>query len=150
VPGALELTATTMSSLIFSSPEDVETTFYKAIEKRSLIALMSVWSEDEEIICIHPTGVRLVGFSAIQASWRGILGGPGAEIRCQVISQWQGMMVAVRHMIEYLYAGKEVSGPIQSTHVYLRGSHGWRLVCRHASPAAGPLPEAKNERRVLH
>jgi ketosteroid isomerase-like protein len=139
-----------MSSPIFSTPEDVEAAFYKAIEKRNLTALMAVWAEDEEIVCVHPTGARLVGFAAIQASWRGILGGQRAEIRRQVVTQWQGMMIAARHMIEYLYAGKEASGPIQSTHVYLRGPHGWRLVCRHASPASGPLLAPEKERRVLH
>lgn len=134
----------------FPTPEDAEAAFYQAIAKRNLTALMSVWAEDEEIVCVHPTGAHLVGFAAIQASWRGILSGPRVEIRRQVIAQWQGMMMTVRHMLENLHAGKDVSGPIQATHIYLRGQHGWRLVCRHASPGSNPMLRPEQEHRVLH
>ena len=134
----------------FPTPEDVEAAFYRAIEKRSLTDLMAVWAEDEEIVCVHPTGAHLVGFPAIQASWRGILSAPKAAIRRHVIAQWQGMMMTVRHAIEQIHSGKDISGPIQSTHVYLRGPHGWRLVCRHASPGSSPVLQPEKEHRVLH
>ncbi|MDR1888248.1 MAG: nuclear transport factor 2 family protein [Zoogloeaceae bacterium] len=139
-----------MSNNSFSSPEDVEAAFYKAIEKRNLTALMTVWAEDEEIVCIHPSGAHLVGFAAIQSSWRSILNDPRVEIRHQAIAQWQGMMMVVRHLIEQLHAGRDASGPIQATHVYLRGPHGWRLVCRHASPGSSPILRPEKEYRVLH
>jgi hypothetical protein len=45
----------------FATPEDVETAFYEAIARADLVALMSVWADDEEIVCIHPTGQRLTG-----------------------------------------------------------------------------------------
>jgi hypothetical protein len=45
--------------VIFATPEDVETAFYEAIARADLGALMSVWADDEEIVCIHPTGQRL-------------------------------------------------------------------------------------------
>jgi hypothetical protein len=59
-------------------------------------------------------------------------------------------MMAVRHMVEYLHAGKDMSGPIQATHIYLRGPHGWRLVCRHASPGSGSMLGPEEAHRVLH
>ncbi|MDR1350664.1 MAG: nuclear transport factor 2 family protein [Zoogloeaceae bacterium] len=136
--------------LIHATPEDAESAFYNAIAQRNLNALMNVWAEDEEIVCIHPTGAHLVGFAAIQASWRGILGGAKMEIRRQRVARWNGMLICVHHLIENLYANKEVGGPIQVTHIYLRGPHGWRLTCRHASPGANPMLKPGKMHRVLH
>jgi ketosteroid isomerase-like protein len=138
------------AALIYATPEDVEAAFYNAVARRNLDALMSVWAEDEEIICVHPTGANLVGFAAIQASWRNILGGARMEIRRRHVARWHGMLISVHHLIEHLHANKEISGPIQATHIYLRGPHGWRLTCRHASPGANPMLKPEREHRVLH
>jgi hypothetical protein len=32
--------------------------------------MMAVWSEDEEVVCVHPGSIRLIGLSAIRESWR--------------------------------------------------------------------------------
>ncbi|MDR3159393.1 MAG: nuclear transport factor 2 family protein [Zoogloeaceae bacterium] len=138
------------AALIYPTPEDAETAFYDAIAKRDLNALMNVWAEDDEIICVHPTGTQLLGFAAIQASWRGILGGVRMEIRRQRVARWHSMLISVHHLIERLYANKEVGNPIQATHIYLRGQNGWRLTCRHASPGGAPILKPEKERRVLH
>ena len=50
--------------VVFATPEDVEASFYEAIARADLAALMSVWADDEEIVCIHPTGQRLTGAEA--------------------------------------------------------------------------------------
>ena len=62
-------------STLFTTPEDAEEAFYDAIGRADLDALMNVWAEDEEIVCIHPTGQRLVGARAIRESWRTIFSG---------------------------------------------------------------------------
>ena len=56
----------------FASPADVEAAFYDAIARADLRALMSVWADDEDIVCIRPTGQRLSGTVAIRDSWRGV------------------------------------------------------------------------------
>ena len=38
----------------FNTPEEAEVAFYKAIEQADVIAMMSVWADDEEVICVHP------------------------------------------------------------------------------------------------
>ena len=35
--------------------------FYEAFEARDVEAMMATWAEDEEIVCVHPGGSRLVG-----------------------------------------------------------------------------------------
>ena len=44
-------------------------------------ALMALWADDEEIVCIHPGAPRLVGHAAIRASLEAIFERGGVHIR---------------------------------------------------------------------
>jgi len=134
---------------LFATPEDVESAFYDAIARGDLEALMAVWSEDEEVICTHPTGQQLVGLPTLHESWRQILASTRLQINSSRIAQWQSMLLCVHQITETLQVGQEVTGPLQATHVYIRGPHGWRLVCRHSSAAAEPSV-SESDHRVLH
>ena len=57
---------------ILTTPDDAEEIFYDAIARADLDALMNLWAEDEEIICIHPGGQPLSGHHAIRESWQQI------------------------------------------------------------------------------
>ena len=67
-----------MSSKIFPTAQDAENAFYEALERADLDAMMAVWSEDEEIVCVHPAGQRLAGQAQVREAWRQMFaGGPG-------------------------------------------------------------------------
>ncbi|HPU80470.1 nuclear transport factor 2 family protein [Accumulibacter sp.] len=124
---------------VFATPEDVETAFYEAIARADLAALMSVWADDEEIVCIHPTGQRLTGTDAIRDSWRGIFANnPRLMVRLSRGVRWSGMLLAVHNVVETLYIGDErrPHGPMLATNVFQRGASGWRLLSHHSSTAA--------------
>jgi ketosteroid isomerase-like protein len=55
---------------IFATPQDAETAFYEALERADLDAMMAIWAEDEDVVCTHPGGERLVGFTAVRDAWR--------------------------------------------------------------------------------
>ena len=99
--------------------------------------LMLAWSEDEETVCIHPTGVRLVGNLAIRESWRSIFANASLRVQAEHVVHWQGTVFAIHHLTEVLFVGDDPNphGPLHVTHIYTRGAHGWRLVSRHASAA---------------
>jgi len=129
---------------IFATAEDVENAFYEAIARADLDALMGVWADDEEIVCIHPTGQRLCGVAAIQESWRAIFASnPRLTVRVSRSVRWSGMLLAVHSVVETLYLGNEPTphGPMLSTNVFQRGASGWRLLSHHTS-AAAETPEA--------
>ena len=42
---------------------------------------MAVWAEDEEIVCVHPTGPRLAGLAEVRASWERIFAGGDGHAR---------------------------------------------------------------------
>jgi hypothetical protein len=53
-----------------ASPEDVEHAFYELLLEGDADRLALLWAEDEESVCVHPTGVRLFGEMTIRESWR--------------------------------------------------------------------------------
>lgn len=121
----------------FASPEDVEQAFYEAIIKGDADLLIQLWAEDEETLCVHPTGVRLTGIVPIRESWRNIFVTAQLRVQADQVAHWQCSVLAVHHLTEVLFVGDDPSphGPLHVTHVYSRGAHGWRLVSRHASAA---------------
>ena len=50
---------------IFATPQDVENAFYEALECGDLDLMMSIWADDEEIVCVHPGGSRLLGYASM-------------------------------------------------------------------------------------
>ena len=122
---------------IYASPEDAELAFYESLTKGEADLMMLVWAEDEDTLCVHPTGIRLQGIPAIRESWHGIFANNKIRVDAEQITHWQGSILAIHHLTEVLYVGDDPSphGPLHVTHVYARGAHGWRMVSRHASAA---------------
>lgn len=142
--------------LLHASPDDAEIAFYEALQQGDVEALIAVWSEDEETVCIHPTGVQLVGLGPIRESWRSIFSTTQLRLSSTLVAHWQGMLFAIHHLVETFYLGDNETphGPFLVTHVYSRGAHGWRLITRHAS-TAGETPPFQAEAggqmpRILH
>ena len=51
------------------SSDDIEAAFYEALQRGDIELLMSCWSEDDDIVCVHPGGPRLLGAGAIRAAF---------------------------------------------------------------------------------
>jgi ketosteroid isomerase-like protein len=122
---------------IFPTAQDAENAFYEALERADLEAMMSVWAEDEEIVCVHPTGPRLTGQDEVRESWRQILGGgAGARVQVSLQAQTSGVMFAVHSVLEsFAVEGAAQPAAVVATNVYLRTPAGWRMLAHHASPA---------------
>ncbi|MBU0752661.1 MAG: nuclear transport factor 2 family protein [Gammaproteobacteria bacterium] len=123
---------------IFPTPQDAEAAFYEALERADIEAMMAVWAEDEEIVCIHPGGPRLVGYAAIREAWRRIFdGGARLQVRLSHPTSVQGPLATLNTVIEHIAVRNDesVRAPVVATNVYVRGVLGWRMVLHHASPA---------------
>lgn len=123
---------------LFATPDEVEQAFYDALEQGNLDLLMQTWADDEEIVCIHPGGSRLVGLHAVKASWRAILDNGPVPIRPMRVHTLQSMMSSVHTLIEqWTVPTREGLRTVQgyATHVFHKGPTGWHLVLHHASPA---------------
>ncbi len=141
---------------LYATPEDAEAAFYEALQKGDVEGLIAVWSDDEETVCIHPTGVQLIGLELIRESWRTIFSTTRLRLSSALVAHWQGMLLAIHHLVETVFVGDNQTphGPLFVTHVYSRGAHGWRLVSRHASAAGDEAPSAEQPDcgtpRILH
>ncbi len=139
-----------MPKTIYTTPQDAENAFYEALERGNLDAMMAVWAEDEEIVCVHPGGPRLSGYAAIREAWRRVFE-TGTKLRVQlsVPGVVQTPFTAVHSLTEHIgVVGKdEVRAPVVATNVYVRGPLGWRMIVHHASPSPPAAPEAP---KTLH
>lgn len=143
------------SKLIFATAQDVENAFYDALERGDLEAMMAVWAEDEEIVCVHPGGPMLVGYSTIREAWRRIFDhGRRLEVQLSQPSVIATPFVVTHCLIERIRVvansanGEQTQAPVAATNVYLRGALGWRMAAHHSSPVP---PESLNEvPKVLH
>ena len=136
----------------FLTPKDAELAFYEAFETGDLAAMMSVWSVDDDIACIHPQGPRLDGRAAIDAAWREILpSSVGVRVKLTEIREFVDQAIAVHCVYENLWLPGEGAPrpPILATNVYRYSKRGWHMVLHHAS--AAPYEEGNGEKRaVLH
>ncbi len=133
---------------IYTTPADVALAFYQAFEASDIDAMMATWAEDEEIVCVHPGGPRLVGYDAVRTGWEQLFAGddtpcvppgPGRDDRDGRPRD------AERGRAHHGGAATARRAALRSaTNVFLRTPSGWRMVMHHASPApAIPNPEAK-------
>ena len=134
-----------MTTRIFPTAQDAENAFYEALEHGDVEAMMSVWAEDEEIVCVHPTGPQLVGQDPVRESWRRIFGGgAGARIQVSLQAVTTGVMFAVHSVLEsFAVEGQPRGASAVATNVYVRTPAGWRLLVHHASPAPGQSPSQR-------
>jgi ketosteroid isomerase-like protein len=136
---------------IFTSPQEAEAAFYEALERGDLDAMMNVWSEDEEIVCVHPGGPRLNGYALVREGWRHIFeGGTRLKVQLLALSTVHAPFTAVHSVIEQIsvIGQKHLAAPVVATNVYIRGALGWRMIVHHSSPvppnSIGDVPQ------VLH
>jgi len=51
------------------SADEVEVAFYEALQQGDLEQLMACWADEDDIVCVHPGGPRLVGAAAIRQAF---------------------------------------------------------------------------------
>ena len=130
-----------MSKANFTTALEAEAAFYQALAQGNVDALMAVWSEDEEVVCVHPGGPRIVGLAAVRETWRQILSNGNAlkiDVSQAVVSA--SAMMAMHCVFERVGA----EGQMQ------RGPNGWRMVLHHASPIPEHADFGDLSPRVVH
>ena len=58
--------------LISGTADEVEAAFYEAMQVGDIDRLMACWADEDDVVCIHPGGARLVGCSAIRSAFEGM------------------------------------------------------------------------------
>jgi ketosteroid isomerase-like protein len=124
-------------ALTSATADDIELALYEAMRRGDVDGLMALWSDDDEICCIHPGGKRLVGASAIRASFEAIFGNGAIDAEPHRVRRLESHSSAVHSVLEKIRVrsseGEQLAWVV-ATNVYLKSADGWRLVAHHASP----------------
>jgi len=135
--------------------DDIEAAFYDALQRGDIERLMACWADEDEIICIHPGGPRVVGATAIRATFEAMFA-DGGTVRAWPERSRKIIAVgsAVHNVLERVEVPAE-TGPaiawVMATNVYHRTAQGWRLVAHHASPGTtSEIQEVSDAPSVLH
>jgi len=140
------------SNKSMGTAEDAEAAFYDAIARADIQALMALWADDDEIVCVHPGGGRLIGHAAIRASWEAVFERGAVYISVSRLHETHNMLTAVHSIVEEIHRseGRQPDLHIIATNVFLKTPQGWRIVIHHASVAPGPAPSHQPPGTVLH
>ena len=137
-----------------ASPDDIEQQLYEALQAGDIERLMAVWSDDEDISCVHPGGPRVVGAVAIRAAFESIFSNGAVNAQPEKVRRLQTHTCAVHSVLEHIRvmtAEGPQSGWVIATNVYVQGTQGWRLVAHHASPgSAREVQDMAEVAAVLH
>ncbi|MDE2325594.1 MAG: DUF3225 domain-containing protein [Betaproteobacteria bacterium] len=127
-----------------SSAEAAEAAFYEALQLADVDALMRVWADEDDVICVHPGGPRLVGPAAIRASFEQLFAAGPLRITPERALRTVTLGGAVHNVVERVLGQRDLGEQrfafVLATNVYIKTPDGWRLVLHHASP--GTLDEA--------
>src|SRR5882757_10516219 len=142
------------ASAPLASPDEIEQQFYEALQRGDIERLMSVWSDDEEISCVHPGGPRVVGAAAIRSAFDAMFANGTINARPEKVRRLQTHACAVHSVLEHIRI-MTTEGPqsawVVATNVYVPTAQGWRLVSHHASPGSPrEVQETVEAASVLH
>ncbi len=142
------------TAALMATPQDIEAQFYEALQRGDIEALMAVWSDDEDIVCVHPGGPRIVGAAAIRATFDSIFANGPISVHPEKLRTVNTGHCAVHNLMERVDIstdeGRNTAWVI-ATNVYIKTDQGWRLVAHHASPGSPrELQEVTEAPSVLH
>ncbi len=136
------------------SADEVEAAFYQAMQQADIEKLMACWADEDDIVCVHPGGPRVLGAMAIRATFEAMFANGSISAWPERVHKTQALASAVHNVLERIdVLGPE--GPLQAwviaTNVYHKTAQGWRMVAHHASPGTeSEIQEVSGPPQVLH
>ncbi|HQS01186.1 MULTISPECIES: nuclear transport factor 2 family protein [unclassified Polaromonas] len=134
--------------------DEIETAFYEALQGGDIERLMACWADEDDIVCVHPGGARLVGAGAIRAAFDAMFANGSIRAHPEKVRKIEAMGASVHSVLERIEVMTE-EGPrhayVIATNVYHKTAQGWRLVAHHASPGTPrEMQEISDSPQVLH
>ena len=134
--------------------DDIEAAFYEALQSGDLEKLMACWADEDDIVCVHPGGGRVVGAAAIRATFDAMFSNGTIRAQAEKVRKVDAMSASVHNVLERIELLTE-EGPrhayVIATNVYHKTAQGWRMVAHHASPGTPrEMQEVSETPPVLH
>lgn len=134
--------------------DDIEAAFYDALQSGDIEKLMACWADEDDIVCVHPGGARLVGAGPIRATFDAMFSSGSIRAFADKVRKVEAMSASVHSVLERIEVLTD-QGPqhayVIATNVYHKTAQGWRLVAHHASPGTPrEMQEISDAPHVLH
>ncbi len=146
--------AKTQAAIVGGSADDIEASFYEALQTGDIERLMACWADDDEIVCVHPGGPRVVGTGAIRATFEAIFSNGSIRAWPEQVRKVEALASVVHNVlerVEVLMEGGPAHAYVLATNVYHKTAQGWRMVAHHASPGSQSEAQEINQApQVLH
>ncbi|CDS52320.1 Alternative dihydrofolate reductase 3 [Polaromonas sp. CG9_12] len=136
------------------NPDETEAAFYDALQQGDIEKLMACWGDEDEMVCVHPGGSRLVGAGAIRSAFDAMFANGSLRVQPLKVRRVQALGSSVHSVLERIEILTE-EGPrhayVLATNVYFLTAQGWRMVAHHASPGSlQELQEVSESPVLLH
>ena len=142
------------AATVGGTADDIEATFYEAMQTGDLEKLMDCWADEDDIVCVHPGGPRLVGNAAIRAAFEALFANGTVNAQPEQVCKVESLTSAMHNVVERIAVLTNEGAQhalVLATNVYQRTPQGWRMVAHHASPGAvAGVSEALGEPQVWH
>ncbi|HYW57166.1 MAG TPA: nuclear transport factor 2 family protein [Polaromonas sp.] len=134
--------------------DDIEAAFYEALQSGDIEKLMLCWADEDDIVCVHPGGPRVVGAGAIRAAFEAMFANGSIRAHAEKVRKVEVMSASVHSVLERIEVLTE-EGPhhafVIATNVYHKTAQGWRMVAHHTSPGTPrEMQEISDSPQVLH
>ena len=134
--------------------DDIEAAFYEALQSGDIEKLMACWADEDDIVCVHPGGPRVVGAGAIRAAFDAMFANGSIRAQAEKVRKVETMSASVHSVLERIEVMTE-EGPrhayVIATNVYHKTAQGWRMVAHHTSPGTPrEMQEISDSPQVLH
>jgi ketosteroid isomerase-like protein len=133
--------------------DETEAAFYEAMQLGDIDKLMACWADEDDIVCVHPGGPRLVGALAIRSGFEAMFSHGTIRAHIEHVRRVQTLSVSIHSVlerVEVLTANGPAQAYVIATNVYLKTAQGWRLVAHHASPGTAQEVPQSDSPPVLH
>ena len=137
-----------------TSADDTEAAFYEAMQHGDIDKLMACWADEDDIVCVHPGGPRLLGTGAIRAAFDMMFSNGSIYARAEKVHRVDSLGASVHSVLERVEVLTD-EGPrhayVIATNVYQKTPLGWRMVAHHVSPGTPhEMLEVNDSPQVLH
>lgn len=118
----------------YKTSEEAELAFYNAIEKSDIEALSTVWSADDNIVCIHPGANRIEGRRQVLESFTDMFAQtPALGFSISDALQTCTDELAIHLVREEIELDGRLVSIMVSTNIYHQEDGGWRMLLHHSS-----------------
>jgi ketosteroid isomerase-like protein len=142
------------AAVVGGVPDDIEQAFYEALHNADIEQLMACWAEEDDIVCVHPGGTRMIGAGAIRTTFEAMFNTGSVQAFPERVHKVQSLASAVHHLIERVDVITQQGASqayVIATNVYHKTPQGWRMVAHHASHATSKeAVDVGHQPTVLH